>query len=78
MELFNNITLAFRRYFHFQDALDELRDLSDRQLADMGLRRGDLVGLAYRIAEERVAAASARRAAASNVTGYVSVLRPAS
>ena len=78
VELFRNISLAVRRYFYFQDALDELRSCSDRQLADIGLRRGDLVGLAYQMAEERIAAGAARRAPAPAVFGRISVLEPAS
>ena len=78
MELLNKIALVVRRYFYFQNALDELKSHSDRQLADIGLRRGDLVGLAYQMAEERVAAYAARRPAAPAVTGRISVLQPAS
>ena len=78
MNSFRKITLFFRRYRYFQAALTELESHSDRQLSDMGLRRGDIVGLAYAMAEERLAADTARRAAAPAVSGYVSVLKPAS
>ena len=38
---------AWRRY---RDAVRELSQLSDRELADIGLRRGDIEGVARRSA----------------------------
>ncbi len=55
MELLRKITLVFRRHHHYQAALAELETYSDRQLSELGLRRGDIAGLAYEMAEQRVA-----------------------
>ncbi len=55
MELLRKITLIFRRYHYYQAALAELETYSDRQLSELGLRRGDIAGLAYEMAEQRVA-----------------------
>ncbi|MFL5332504.1 MAG: DUF1127 domain-containing protein [Geminicoccaceae bacterium] len=53
MYLVKRILLAWRQYRHFHAAMAELGNRSDRELADWGVARGDIVGLAYAEAERR-------------------------
>ena len=69
MDLLNNLLLTWRQFRHFHAALADLGNRSDRELADRGLTRADIVGLAYATAERRVAAAAPTRRAAPAVHG---------
>ena len=60
MNLLKQMALAWIQYRHFQAALEELRRLSNRELNDRGLARGDIVRVAFEAAERRTKAAFAR------------------
>ena len=51
MDLIRALHRAWIQYGEFQRVRQALADSSDRQLADMGLARGDIVRLAYEHAE---------------------------
>ncbi len=61
MNLLKQIALAWIRCRHFQAALAELEELSDRELSDLGLARADIVRVAFEEAERRTEATFARR-----------------
>ncbi len=76
MNLLKQIALAWIQYRHFQAAYAELRRLSDRELSDLGLARGDIVRVAFAEAERRTGAAFAQsrprgRASGSGAGGSV-------
>lgn len=53
MRLLTTIATALAQYHQFNTARRELEGRSDRELADMGLERGDLTRLAWEEAERR-------------------------
>lgn len=53
MRLLTTIATALAQYHQFNTARRDLQARSDRQLADMGLERGDLTRLAWEEAERR-------------------------
>ena len=70
MSLLTTITAFVRQYHYFHGTLHALERASERQLADMGVERADLAGLAWAEAERRVALeAQTARAAVSEVRG---------
>ena len=56
MNLLRNIRIVFAQYREYQTVLAELGSYTDRELAEIGLARGDVPRLAYLEAERRVAA----------------------
>ena len=70
MELLNEIyrTWALRR--EFRTVLAELGTYSDRELAELGLGRGDVARVAYEEAERRIGAPRPRRAQAAQDDCY--------
>lgn len=61
MRLLHAIGLAWTQYLQFRSALAELESYSSRELDELGIRRGDLIRLAYEEAERRIAALAARQ-----------------
>ena len=59
MNLLKHIAFVLIQYRHFQAAHAELRRLSDRELSDLGLTRGDIARVAFAEAERRTEAALA-------------------
>ena len=57
-----NLLLIWRLFRHFHAALADLGSRSVRELAEWGIARADIVGVAYATAERSVAAAPSRRA----------------
>lgn len=55
MDLNKSILLIWAQHREFRAIYAELARLSDRELRDMGLARGDLARLAYAEAERRIA-----------------------
>lgn len=55
MNLIKSILLIWAQYREFRAIYAELARLSDRELRDMGLARGDLARVAYAEAERRIA-----------------------
>ncbi len=55
MSLLTTITAFARQYHYFHGTLHALERASARQLADMGVERANLAGLAWAEAERRVA-----------------------
>ena len=53
MRLLTTIATTLAQYHQFNTTLRELNAYSDRQLADMGVGRGDLTRLAWQEAERR-------------------------
>jgi uncharacterized protein YjiS (DUF1127 family) len=74
MELLQTIKLVWAQYRAFQAVLVELKSYSERELAELGITRADIPGLAYAEAERR-AEALARSPATLDLR--VSWLRPA-
>ena len=59
MNLLQTIKLVWAQYRAFQAALVELKSYSERELAELGITRADIPGLAYAEAERRVEALAA-------------------
>lgn len=53
MDLIRTLKRAWIQYREFEKVRLELGDASDRQLADMGIARGDVGRIAYEHAEEQ-------------------------
>ena len=62
MNLLRNIRIVFAQYREYQNVLAELGSYTDRELAEIGLARGDVPRLAYAEAERRVADLAPRSA----------------
>jgi uncharacterized protein YjiS (DUF1127 family) len=56
MNLLKQIALTWIQYRQFQAVLAKLKPLSDRELSDPGLARGDIVRVAFEEAERRTEA----------------------
>ena len=56
MNLYRTVRLGLAQYREHQAALAELGAYADRELAEIGIARGDVPRLAYLEAERRVAA----------------------
>ena len=69
MNLFRNIRVLLAQYREYQKVLGELGSYTDRQLAEIGLARGDVPRLAYEEAERRVGDLAPRRTGTSPVAG---------
>ena len=50
MGIINGLTKRFQRYRTYRQTLEELEALSDRELADLSISRGQVRGIAYRAA----------------------------
>ena len=48
--LLNGLSKRFAQYRTYRQTLTELETLSDRELADLGIHRSNLRGIAYRAA----------------------------
>ena len=72
MNLLRNIRIVFAQYREYQTVLAELGSYTDRELAEIGLARGDAPRLAYVEAERRVAdlAQPLAGGAAASVSGF--------
>ena len=62
MSFLKNIAFVWVQYRQFQTALAELGRLSDRELGERGLTRGDVAWAAFEEAERRAEAALSRPA----------------
>ena len=54
MNLFNSTLQVWAMHREFRSVLAELSNRSDRELADLGLGRADLIRVAYEEAERRI------------------------
>jgi uncharacterized protein YjiS (DUF1127 family) len=54
MNLVKKLVDIVRQYHAFRKTCSELSQLSDDELKDIGVYRNDIVGLAYKAAEEKV------------------------
>jgi len=76
MNLLKQIGRIWNQYREFRTTFNELSHLSDAELRDMGLYRGDIVRVAYGEAENHTAAAAAaHRQTHQNTHGGFGVLR---
>jgi uncharacterized protein YjiS (DUF1127 family) len=69
MNLFRNIRVVLAQYREYQTVLGELGSYTDRQLAEIGLARGDVPRLAYEEAERRVGDLTSRRTGTAPAAG---------
>ncbi len=69
MDLLKRFALVWLQYRAFQAALAEFRRLSDRELGDRGLSRGDIARAAFEEAERRTAAFALSRPEARAARG---------
>ena len=69
MDLLKNLLLIWRQFRHFHAALADLGNRSERELAERGIARADIVSVAYATAERSVAAAVLAGRAAPAVQG---------
>ncbi|QQP92045.1 DUF1127 domain-containing protein [Skermanella sp. TT6] len=76
MNLFKHIGQIWSQYRAFRSTYSELSQLSDAELKDMGLYRGDIVRIAYDAAESSLTPAKpANRQGRSNAADTFGVLR---
>jgi len=76
MSILKQIGQIWNQYREFRSTFNELSQMSDAELRDMGLYRGDIVRAAYGEAENRtVPAITARRQTRQNTQGGFGVLR---
>ena len=68
MNLFHHALHVWAEYREFRAVFAKLARLSDRELRDMGIDRGDVTRIAYQEAERRIAAPIASSAPATR--GY--------
>ncbi len=69
MNLLRNIRIVFAQYREYQNVLAELGSYTDRELAEIGLARGDVPLLAYAEAERRVGDLAPRGARTAPAAG---------
>lgn len=60
MNFLNHIGVLWTQYRQFRATISELSKLSDAELKDIGLYRGDIITAAYEEAEKCVAASTAK------------------
>jgi uncharacterized protein YjiS (DUF1127 family) len=77
MELLKNTYRVWAMHREFRAVLAELNGYSDRELADLGLGRGDLARVAYEEAERRILTPAASRAEAPATVWRDAALTPA-
>ena len=78
MDLLNRIRRAWVRYIEHERVRNELALSTDRQLADMGIARGDIGRIALEHARQRAAAlVPARHAAPGRTHGQQAAPAPA-
>jgi uncharacterized protein YjiS (DUF1127 family) len=76
MSILKQIGQIWNQYREFRSTFNELSQMSDAELRDMGLYRGDIVRVAYGEAETRsTPVVTARRQANQNAQGSFGVLR---
>jgi uncharacterized protein YjiS (DUF1127 family) len=76
MNILTQIGQIWNQYREFRSTFNELSHMSDAELRDMGLYRGDIVRVAYGEAETRsTPVVTARRKTNQNVQGGFGVLR---
>jgi uncharacterized protein YjiS (DUF1127 family) len=76
MGILKSIGQIWNQYREFRSTFKELSQLSDAELRDMGLYRGDIVRVAYGEAETRTTPVmTARRQTNQNTQGSFGVLR---
>jgi uncharacterized protein YjiS (DUF1127 family) len=76
MDLLKNTLRLWAMHREFRAVLAELDSYSDRELADLGVSRGDVARLAYEEAERRTTTPAASRAEACALAGRNPVLVP--
>ena len=69
MNLFNHALSVWAQHREFRAVFAKLARLSERELRDMGIDRGDIARIAYQEAERRIVTPAAR-AAAPAIVGY--------
>jgi len=75
MNILKQIGQIWNQYREFRTTFNELSHMSDAELRDMGLYRGDIVRVAYGEAESHAAsAATARRQPRQNARGSFGIL----
>jgi uncharacterized protein YjiS (DUF1127 family) len=75
MNILKQIGQIWNQYREFRTTFNELSHMSDAELRDMGLYRGDIVRVAYGEAENHAApAVTARRKPRQNTQGGFGVL----
>ena len=76
MNILKQIGQIWNQYREFRSTFNELSHMSDAELRDMGLYRGDIVRVAYGEAETRsTPVVTARRQTKQNTQGSFGVLR---
>ena len=76
MNILKQIGQIWNQYREFHSTFNELSQMSDAELHDMGLYRGDIVRVAYGEAETRsTPVVTARRQTNQNARGGFGVLR---
>jgi uncharacterized protein YjiS (DUF1127 family) len=76
MNILKQIGQIWNQYREFHSTFNELSHMSDAELRDMGLYRGDIVRVAYGEAETRsTPVVTARRRANQNAQGSFGILR---
>ncbi|WP_158045612.1 DUF1127 domain-containing protein [Skermanella pratensis] len=76
MNLFKNIGQIWSQYRAFRSTYSELSQLSDAELKDMGLYRGDIVRIAYDAAETSLTPAKAANSqGGAKAAGTFGILR---
>jgi uncharacterized protein YjiS (DUF1127 family) len=76
MIILKQIGQIWNQYREFRSTFNELSQMSDAELRDMGLYRGDIVRVAYGAAETRsTPVVTARRQTKQNTQGSFGVLR---
>ena len=76
MDLLKATLRVWAMHCEFRAVLAELDSYSDRELADLGVSRGDVARLAYEEAERRTTTPAASRAEARALGGRNPVLGP--
>ena len=76
MNILKQIGQIWNQYREFRSTFNELSQMSDAELRDMGLYRGDIVRVAYGEAEAHNSpVVTARRKANQNAQGGFGILR---
>jgi len=76
MNFFNRIGVLWTQYRQFRATISELSQLSDAELKDIGLYRGDIINVAYEEAEKSAAASIAKSGkSAGHVWGGIGQLK---
>ena len=70
MNLFNHALHVWAQHREFRAVFAELARLSDRELRDMGIDRGDTTRIAYQEAEQRIVTPRPATSSTPAIVGY--------